>query len=124
MIHQRVFGNYLEAEGIKVKATTVRRACIDRLQMPWRDGANNNDCGSYAMRHMETYMGHAIKFWNCGLEKGNVRRMKRLCIKYYAAILASEMNVHAGNISNDARSTYVMACAQKDILLNKLLKDV
>ncbi|KAH6785361.1 hypothetical protein C2S51_037816 [Perilla frutescens var. frutescens] len=124
MIQQRVFGNYLEAEGIKVKATAVRQACIDRLQMSSRDGANNNDCGVYAMRHMETYMGQAIKSWNCGLEEGNVRRMKRFRIKYCAAILTSDMNVHAGNIANDACSAYAMACAQKDTLLNKLLKDV
>ncbi|KAH6783648.1 hypothetical protein C2S52_008607 [Perilla frutescens var. hirtella] len=123
-ILQKVFRNYLEVEAIKVKATAVRRACIDRLQMPWRDGANNNDCGIYAMRHMETYMGQAIKSWNCGLKKGNDRRMKCLCIKYCAAILTSDINVHAVDIANDARAAYAMACAQKDILLNELLKDV
>ncbi|KAH6796806.1 hypothetical protein C2S52_021360 [Perilla frutescens var. hirtella] len=71
-ILQKVFGNYLEAEGIK----------------------------------------------------RNVRRMKCLRIKYCAAILTSNMNVHAVNIANDARSAYAMACAQKDTLLNELLKDV
>ncbi|KAH6822084.1 hypothetical protein C2S53_020094 [Perilla frutescens var. hirtella] len=69
---QTVFADHLYMEGLKTKSLMVRRACMARLEMSWRDTNNNNDCGVYVMRHMETYMGQSVNAWKCNLEKGNV----------------------------------------------------
>ncbi|KAH6783386.1 hypothetical protein C2S52_008345 [Perilla frutescens var. hirtella] len=121
-ILQRVFADYMDAEGLKLKSGAIKRACMDRLAMPWRDNENNNDCGVYTMRHMETYMGQSVKSWDCGLEHGNVARMKCLRIKYCASILTSELNIHSREIENKARSLFAAACTKKQPSVNDILK--
>ncbi|KAH6771911.1 hypothetical protein C2S52_005352 [Perilla frutescens var. hirtella] len=64
---QNVFADYLYTEGLKVRSGTVRCAYLARLDMNWRDKENNNYCGVYTMRHMETYMGQSSKSWDCNL---------------------------------------------------------
>ncbi|KAH6823621.1 hypothetical protein C2S53_006528 [Perilla frutescens var. hirtella] len=86
---QTVFADYQYTEGMKTKSLMVRRACMARLEMTWRDTENNNDCSVYAMRHMETYMEQSVNAWKCNLEKGNVWQMNVLLIKYCGSILSS-----------------------------------
>lgn len=64
----------------------------ERLNMSWRDGKNKVDCGIYAIRHMETYMGNGVSDWKCGLKKGDKKQMANLRIKYLYNILTSEHN--------------------------------
>nr|KAJ0216721.1 hypothetical protein LSAT_V11C300121420 [Lactuca sativa] len=40
-----------------------------RLEMSWRTVKNKVDCGVFAMRHMETYMGQPLSKWKPGLHK-------------------------------------------------------
>lgn len=62
--------------------------------MPWRNDTNKNDCGVYAMRHMETYMGQKMKDWNPGLRKNGLKQLRYMRAKYSAALLSYEMNDH------------------------------
>ncbi|KAL3618811.1 hypothetical protein CASFOL_037334 [Castilleja foliolosa] len=67
---------FLESSGINRKAQFLKKLNFHRLKMHWRDENNRVDCGVYAMRHMETYMGGSLKSWRCGLSKNNPRTMK------------------------------------------------
>ncbi|KAK9705619.1 hypothetical protein RND81_07G071300 [Saponaria officinalis] len=42
------------------------------VKMAWRNTTNIDDCGVYAMRHMETFKGDSK--WVCGLEKNDSHR--------------------------------------------------
>ncbi|MFS8034654.1 hypothetical protein Hanom_Chr17g01583671 [Helianthus anomalus] len=37
-----------------------------RLEMPWQTKHNVIDCGTFLMRHMETYKGVTGNAWKCG----------------------------------------------------------
>ncbi|KAK6120670.1 hypothetical protein DH2020_045591 [Rehmannia glutinosa] len=71
----RMFSNYLETKGCPQMASVVQEIHPSRLCMPWRDTTNKVDCGIYAMRHMESYMGGGTKGWDCGLEKNNASQL-------------------------------------------------
>lgn len=62
------------------KAKIVRSLKVERLDIPWRDEVNANDCCIFTMRHMETYFGTGPK-WDCGLA-------------YKVVILANTYRVH------------------------------
>ncbi|MFS7966949.1 hypothetical protein Hanom_Chr09g00780011 [Helianthus anomalus] len=49
-------------------ARILKSAPVVRQQMDWRTTSNVIDCGIFAMRHMETYMGQMTD-WGCGLAK-------------------------------------------------------
>ncbi|KAH6779521.1 hypothetical protein C2S52_010758 [Perilla frutescens var. hirtella] len=110
---QTVFADYLYTEGLKTKSLMVRRACMARLEISWRDIDNNNDCGVYVMRHMETYMGQSVNAWKCNLEKGNVFQMNVLRIKYCGSILASGLNEHAASVERSANATFAAISKKK-----------
>ncbi|MFS7912024.1 hypothetical protein Hanom_Chr02g00124981 [Helianthus anomalus] len=65
--------------------------------MDWRTESNVIDCGIFAMRHMETYMGQ-LAGWECGLAKENAsndlqqKQLNELRIKYIAKTLLHSQN--------------------------------
>ena len=64
------------------------RVPIQRLEMPWRNSENKNDCGIYSMRHMETYFGEGIEEWDSGLvAKNNKDQMSILRVRYTCTII-------------------------------------
>nr|GMC86763.1 putative ulp1 protease family, C-terminal catalytic domain-containing protein [Ipomoea batatas] len=75
----------------------VRRITPRRMQMHWRDVNNKVDCGVFAMRHMETFLGQSVKSWDCGLRKGDRKGLESLRVSYMRQILAAELNVHHSN---------------------------
>ncbi|KAH6778314.1 hypothetical protein C2S51_009626 [Perilla frutescens var. frutescens] len=118
---QNVFADYLYTEGLKARSGTVRCAYLARLDMNWRDIENNNYCGVYTMRHMETYMGQSSKAWNCNLEKGNVSQMNVLCMEYCASILSSSLNDKASSIERNTKSIFVANSKKKHTTVNAVL---
>ncbi|XP_019158184.1 PREDICTED: uncharacterized protein LOC109154897 [Ipomoea nil] len=50
------------------------------------------DCGVFAMRHMETYVGQSIASWDCGLPRGDARVLLALCVQYVFEILMFQSN--------------------------------
>ncbi|VFQ93971.1 unnamed protein product [Cuscuta campestris] len=63
-----------------------------RLQLAWRDSTAVFDYGVITMRHMETYTGHTLKQWECGLKKGDEKVVNALRTTYCAAIVESDAN--------------------------------
>ena len=67
-----------------------------KLDLPWRTTKNKNDCGVFAMRHMESYFGvSAISKWKMGFGKegpAQEKLLEKVRKKYAATILLSELN--------------------------------
>ncbi|KAL3648725.1 hypothetical protein CASFOL_005128 [Castilleja foliolosa] len=112
---------FLESNGINIKAQFLKKLKFDRLKMHWRDESNRVDCGVYAMRHMETYMGGSLKSWRCGLSKNNQRTMKYLRVRYTAALLGSEINTHRDRVVAEAKKYYTKKIGCKAIGVDQLL---
>ncbi|KAL3638093.1 hypothetical protein CASFOL_017963 [Castilleja foliolosa] len=112
---------FLESSGINIKAQFLKKLNFDRLKMHWRDENNRVDCGVYAMRHMETYMGGSLKSWRCGLSKNNPRTMKYLRVRYTAALLGSEINTHRDRVVAEAKKYYTKKIGCKVIGVDQLL---
>nr|KAJ0211254.1 hypothetical protein LSAT_V11C400213610 [Lactuca sativa] len=67
-----------------------------RLEMPWRTVRHKVDCGVFAMRHIETYMGQPISNWKPGLYKESAIQqttLEKLRQRYAHRMLASEINM-------------------------------
>ncbi|KAL3644388.1 hypothetical protein CASFOL_012320 [Castilleja foliolosa] len=112
---------FLESSGINIKAQFLKKLNFDRLKMHWRDENNRVDCGVYAMRHIETYMGGSLKSWRCGLSKNNPRMMKYLRVRYTAALLGSEINTHRDRVVAEAKKYYTKKIGCKVIGVDQLL---
>lgn len=108
-MQKKLFHDYLHERKIQLKARQLMAAPIERMRMPWRNEFNTTDCGVYAMRHMETYMGTKLKEWECGLKKRSKKQLRFLRAKFCAAILSAENNDH--NVDNIlAAKEYVLKC--------------
>ena len=70
----------------------MSKAEIFRQKMDWRTTSNVVDCGGFAMRHMETYMGDIAR-WRSGLATEDApnqlqqRQLNELRVKYIGKIL-------------------------------------
>ncbi|KAL8245085.1 hypothetical protein R6Q59_011343 [Mikania micrantha] len=86
----------------------IKKAKIHRLGMRWRTQFNHVDCGVFIMRHMETYRGNGLLYWDCGL-----------CNE-------DEVNNAQKNQLNDLRRKYTTKIILHDINSRKLwvLKDI
>ncbi|KAL8231701.1 hypothetical protein R6Q57_001479 [Mikania cordata] len=86
----------------------IKKAKIHRLCMRWRTQFNHVDCGVFIMRHMETYRGNGLLYWDCGL-----------CNEY-------EVNNAQKNQLNDLRRKYTTKIILHDINSRKfwVLKDI
>lgn len=77
------------------------------LQMPWRTKNNGVDCGVFAMRHMETYMGGGLKNWKSGLLNESTdqkTQLNRLRCKYVTKIIKSEVNLCKDDILREVEA--------------------
>ncbi|PWA52864.1 hypothetical protein CTI12_AA450410 [Artemisia annua] len=75
------------------------------LKMAWRTRRNENDCGIFAMRHMETYNGQKVEEWNSGFRnegEGQQGQIKTLRRKYAAKMLLSDENIHRKKIISES----------------------
>nr|KAJ0184477.1 hypothetical protein LSAT_V11C900467910 [Lactuca sativa] len=67
-----------------------------RLEIPWRTVKKNVDCGVFAMRNMESYMGKPISKWKPSLHKENTVQqttLEKLRQRYAYRMLTSEINM-------------------------------
>ncbi|CAI9283923.1 unnamed protein product [Lactuca saligna] len=80
------------------RANAISKECIkpQRLEMSWRTVKNKVDCGVFAMRHMETYMGQPLSKWKSGLHKESAVQqttLENLRQRYTLIMLTSEINM-------------------------------
>lgn len=88
----RFFCEWMTANKFIVRGRSLINLPIQRLAMPWRDEVNKVDCGVFAMRHMETYMGQRVRDWNIGLMANSAKALQELRVKYCRVLLATEAN--------------------------------
>ncbi|VFQ74278.1 unnamed protein product [Cuscuta campestris] len=79
-------------EGMEGKLRKLSTQRPTRLKMHWREPTSIHEYGVATMRHMETYMGLAVKGWDCGLSREDRRAFNALRSKYYACIVLAEVN--------------------------------
>ncbi|PWA90245.1 hypothetical protein CTI12_AA102600 [Artemisia annua] len=79
-------------------------AKIPRLK--WSTRSNYQDCGVFAMLHMESYMGEAPSKWDCGLvaeSKEQFDMLRRLRFNFATKLLLHEHNVHREKMLDEAK---------------------
>ncbi|KAJ9549057.1 hypothetical protein OSB04_021600 [Centaurea solstitialis] len=88
----------LFVEALKIikdeRANKLLKAKQKIQKMSWRT-SNQVDCGIFAMRHMETFMGGNLLKWHCGFDQeGDKQKLQieYLRIKYVSEILLSNVN--------------------------------
>lgn len=91
---QKLFMKYLEKIG-DGRFKKFTRIVPKREAMKWRTKENHKDCAIFMMIHMETFMGGAVKNWDCGLEEESTAQkaqLKKLRFKYVTKMLLSDIN--------------------------------
>lgn len=88
----KLFCQWLINNNYHVKGRSLINMPIQRMKLPWRDVDNKVDCGVYAMRHMETYMGQRLKEWKIGLDVNAGKTLQELRVKYCKVLLTSAAN--------------------------------
>ncbi|RAL50007.1 hypothetical protein DM860_016783 [Cuscuta australis] len=83
---------YFKSKGLDGRVEKLKAQEPKRLQLAWRDLTAVFDYGVITMRHMETYTGHTLKQWECGLKKGDEKVVNALRTTYCAAIVESDAN--------------------------------
>ena len=53
------------------KHKILKRLKVVHLRMSWRSSTNVTDCGTFSMRHMESYFREGVK-WQSGLNPNGV----------------------------------------------------
>ena len=87
-----------------VNAEAIDKAELRRPEFSWETDNRPNDCGIFAMRHMESYMGSPLAHWNCGLveeSKKQATQLGKLRRKYVARLLLAECNSHTNRIKTE-----------------------
>ncbi|KAL3622606.1 hypothetical protein CASFOL_034017 [Castilleja foliolosa] len=115
-----LFLKFLVSNGLKHKAAWKKINYI-RLAMPWRDDTNKVDCGVFAMRHMETYMGETVRSWRCGLAKDKPKMLKYMRVKYCAAILGSDINILRDQVLAASKEYYELKSKAEVVGVDELL---
>nr|GMD34450.1 uncharacterized protein LOC109175178 [Ipomoea batatas] len=93
---KKFFSMFLGSLKSSYKAEKVKKLKIKRMRMPWRDAHNKVDCGIFLMRHLETFIGQTVDEWDSGLQKDNKTQLNNLRIKYFTALVTSDLNKHKG----------------------------
>ncbi|MFS7920684.1 putative papain-like cysteine peptidase superfamily [Helianthus anomalus] len=87
-------------------ASRMVNTTATRKKLEWATTDNFNDCGVFAMRHMEMYKGSAVSF-DCGFSTNKdtqKMQLKNLWMKI-ATKLLSEANVYKGTVMELAKET-------------------
>ncbi|KAD1982854.1 hypothetical protein E3N88_42070 [Mikania micrantha] len=80
-----------------------------KLEMPWQTEKNFVNCGIFALRHMETYMGKEMKEWKKDrgiLEESSGKQHDQLLdlrYKYLSKILLSDINILHDEVTKEVK---------------------
>ncbi|GJT67910.1 C2 calcium-dependent membrane-targeting protein [Tanacetum coccineum] len=96
------FGRYLTSIG-HTKASAIFHAGLNYLRMQCQTNSKAANCGVYAMRHMETFMGKTREKCECGLDiegRKLTTQINKLRVKYAAKILLFGCNIHLNKVGD------------------------
>ncbi|KAD3337315.1 hypothetical protein E3N88_32835 [Mikania micrantha] len=92
---KHMFVRYLE-KFQHPRADKISMQKVTRVDLQWATIGNITDCGIFAMRHMEMFMGSHCRNFDCGFktsEKQVITQIQTLRKKYACRILLSDINV-------------------------------
>lgn len=105
MLQKDLLSEFLDQQGLGIKAARVRNMSVKRLQMPWRDAVNTRDCGVFLMRHMESFQGQLVAEWDCGFVKGDIQFLLQLRKEYIHTLSTHRLNaLRSDNIRRALRA--------------------
>ncbi|KAD4585530.1 hypothetical protein E3N88_23131 [Mikania micrantha] len=94
-VFKHMFVRYLE-KFQHPRADKISMQKVTRVDLQWATIGNITDCGIFAMRHMEMFMGSHCRNFDCGFktsEKQVRSQIQTLRKKYACRILLSDINV-------------------------------
>ncbi|KAJ9541227.1 hypothetical protein OSB04_027733 [Centaurea solstitialis] len=109
------------------RANKLLKAKQKIQKMSWRT-SNQVDCGIFAMRHMETFMGGNLLKWHCGFDQeGDKQKLQieYLRIKYVSEILLSNVNCNKEFVTAEVEK-FEQHSSEKQLkllLAAKMMKD-
>ncbi|KAJ9554625.1 hypothetical protein OSB04_018670 [Centaurea solstitialis] len=109
------------------RANKLLKAKQKIQKMSWRT-SNQVDCGIFAMRHMETFMGGNLLKWHCGFDQeGDKQKLQieYLRIKYVSEILLSNVNCNKQFVTAEVEK-FELHSSEKQLellLAAKMMKD-
>ncbi|XP_065874631.1 uncharacterized protein [Euphorbia lathyris] len=72
------------------------------LKLKWKDSTNNDDCGVFLLKHMESYFGQDEAKWDIGVRKNKVDQLKNFRIEYCWKILSNSRNKEVAGVNEKA----------------------
>lgn len=99
------------------------RATTEVLPVKWMIKGITPDCGVFAMRHMETYMGTKANEWKCDLTNKESKSFQLLRAKFCQALVYSDENTVHSNIVWIATSHFVEGRKKGPIDVEKMVSE-
>ncbi|XP_065859421.1 uncharacterized protein [Euphorbia lathyris] len=72
------------------------------LKLKWKESSNNDDCGVFLLKHMESYFGQEESEWDIGVRNNNVDQLKNFRIEYCWKILSNSGNKEVAVVNEKA----------------------
>ena len=113
----------LEKYGCASYGHMLQKATVKVLEMKWSAKEDTTDCGLYAMRHMETYMGMKVTDWKCDLTNKQSRPLQLLRAKYCTAMLYNNNNRAFRCVSRLASHQYTKAKKTRPIDVENMVAE-
>ncbi|KAG6387330.1 hypothetical protein SASPL_152517 [Salvia splendens] len=101
----------------------LRKAKTELLEFKWKTNGITEDCGVYAMRHMETYMGTKVNDWKGDLTNKSSKSFQLLCAKFITAMVYSNENKVVDYMMRTATSHLEEARKKGPVDVEKMVAD-
>ena len=116
-----VFYTFMEKCHCVSYGRMLGRAKTELLPVKWMIKGITSDCGVFAMRHMETYMGNKANEWKCDLTSKPSKSFQLLRAKFCQALVYSNENTAHSNIMRTATSHFEQARNKGHIDVEKMV---
>ena len=96
---------------------------ISLINMPWTNDTNKVGCGVYVMRHLETYMGGAVRNWNSCLTKMGTESFIKLRVRYTETLLIGDTNKKAFDTFTMIQKKFENDSKKGEIDVEKMIRE-
>ena len=124
LLHRYLFIKFLKDNGYP-HIEALNMYVVYNAKMPWQTNNNYIDCGIFALRHMEMYLGN--KDFDVGFVpegKEQKKQIEDLRKKYLTKILLSEQNENRHVVESEIKEYQRLTLKEKRMLQNKSAKNI
>ena len=124
LLQRYLFLNFLKDNGYP-HVEALKKYVVSDVKMPWQTNNNYVDCGIFAMRHMEMYLGN--KDIDAGFVpegKEQKKQIEDLRKKYLTKILLSEYNENINVVESEIEEYQCLTLKEKSMLQNNSGKNI